>query len=107
MDPRGLPSDHLRLSGTLHLSSQKWLKGFLGTAKWNTFAYEASDLFASYYGGILSSAARRWTAEAVLIGEARPATLVALCLGVFGLPVWFAFVVGSPLYCFAFYFAFL
>ena len=61
-------------TGTLHVSSQKWLKGFLGTAKWNTFAHEASDLFASYYGGILSSAARRWTAEAASIGEPRSAS---------------------------------
>ena len=61
-------------TGTLHLSSQKWLKGFLGTAKWNTFAHEASDLFASYYGSILSSAARRWTAEAASIGEPRSAS---------------------------------
>merc|ERR1711981_1024026 len=60
-------------TGTLHLSSQKWPKGVLGTAKWNTFAHEASDLFASYYGGILSSAARRWTAEAASIGEPRSA----------------------------------
>ena len=61
-------------TGTLHLSSQKWLKGFLGTAKWNTFAHEASDLFAFYYGSILNSAARRWTAEAASIGEPRSAS---------------------------------
>ena len=44
----------------LHLSSQKWLKGMLGGAKWKSFACEASDIFATYYGGILAEGARRW-----------------------------------------------
>ena len=47
-------------TGTLHLSSQKWLKGMLGGAKWKSFACDASDIFATYYGAILAEGARRW-----------------------------------------------
>ena len=47
-------------TGTLHLSSQKWLKGILGRAKWQTFAHDASDIFATFYGAILAEGARRW-----------------------------------------------
>ena len=47
-------------TGTLHLSSQKWLKGILGCAKWQTFAHDASDIFATFYGAILAEGARRW-----------------------------------------------
>ena len=47
-------------TGTLHLSSQKWLKGMLGGAKWKSFACDASDIFATYYGAILAEGVRRW-----------------------------------------------
>ena len=47
-------------TGTLHASSQKWLKGMLGDEKWATFIAEASEIFAISYGGILRTVTRSW-----------------------------------------------
>ena len=47
-------------TGTLHVSSQKWLKGMLGDEKWATFIAEASEIFAISYGGILRTVTRSW-----------------------------------------------
>ena len=47
-------------TGTLHSSSQKWLKGMLGAEKWATFTYEASEIFATFYGGILRTVTSSW-----------------------------------------------
>ena len=47
-------------TGTLHVSSQKWLKGMLDDEKWATFFAEASEIFATSYGGILRTVTRSW-----------------------------------------------
>ena len=51
-------------TGTLHISSQKWLKGMLGVEKWATFTYEASEIFATFYGGILRTVTSSWVQPA-------------------------------------------
>ena len=52
-------------TGTLHVSSQKWLKGMLGDEKWATFIAEASEIFAISYGGILRTVTRSWAQSEV------------------------------------------